>query len=162
MPALPPREPSSPPSAASAGCTCARLRRLTRRLTALYDRELAPFGLRITQFSLMSTLRRHGDAGLPMLALADALDMDRTTLTRNLKPLADHGWVRLAPDPADARVRRAVLTAEGARVLATARPAWQRAQQTVVATLGDANVGALHAWLDQVTPSFRPARGPDA
>jgi hypothetical protein len=38
-------------------CTCARLRRLTRRMTALYDRELAQTGLRLTQYSLLATLR---------------------------------------------------------------------------------------------------------
>lgn len=82
----------NPPSVAStlqavSGCTCARLRRLTRRMTALYDRELAPTGLRLTQYSLLATLRREGGAvGIAVSDLAAAMDMDRTTLTRNLRP----------------------------------------------------------------------------
>lgn len=157
-----PPGPAPASALGSRGCTCARLRRLTRRVTALYDRELAPLGLRVTQYALMSTVRRHGDEGVPMLALADAMDMDRTTLTRNLKPLVTQGWMRLVADPHDARVRRTALTAAGASLLTTARPAWQRAQHAVTRTLGEGNVGALHDWLDHVTPAFRPAQGADA
>lgn len=138
------------------GCTCARLRRLTRRMTALYDRELAPSGLRLTQYSLLATLRRVAqDGGVTVSDLAAALDMDRTTLTRNLRPLLDQGLVELAADPADARVRRALITAQGHAAFANAMPYWRVAQDVVNRTLGEVNVGALHDWLDRVTPAFR-------
>lgn len=138
------------------GCTCARLRRLTRRMTALYDRELAPTGLRLTQFSLLATLRREGnDDGVALSDLAAAMDMDRTTLTRNLRPLVDRGLVELKADPADARVRRALITGIGLRTFVEAMPYWRLAQDFVNRTLGEGNVGALHDWLDRVTPAFR-------
>jgi len=141
---------------AVSGCTCARLRRLTRRMTALYDRELAPTGLRLTQYSLLATLRREArDGGVPVSDLASAMDMDRTTLTRNLRPLLDHGLVALSADPADARVRRALITAKGNAGFVDAMPYWRRAQDFVNQTLGVADVGALHDWLDRVTPAFR-------
>jgi hypothetical protein len=54
-------------------------------------------------------------------------------------------------------VRRACVTAAGNAALAAARPHWKRAQEEVNRTLGQANVAALHDWLDQVTPAFRPA-----
>lgn len=138
------------------GCTCARLRRLTRRMTALYDRELAPTGLRVTQYSLLATLRRDARAGgVPVSDLALAMDMDRTTLTRNLRPLLDQGLVELGADPADARVRRAVITPKGDAAFRGAMPHWRTAQDFVNRTLGTADVGALHDWLDRVTPAFR-------
>lgn len=138
------------------GCTCARLRRLTRRMTALYDRELAPTGLRLTQYSLLATLRREaGDSGAAVSDLAAAMDMDRTTLSRNLRPLLDQGLVELGADPADARVRRAVLTPKGHAAFMEAMPHWRMAQDIVNRTLGVADVGALHDWLDRVTPAFR-------
>lgn len=138
------------------GCTCARLRRLTRRMTALYDHELAPTGLRLTQYSLLATLRREDkDVGVSVSDLASAMDMDRTTLTRNLRPLLDQGLVKLSPDPVDTRVRRAKLTANGHSTLVNAVPHWQAAQDIVNSTLGDEHVGALHDWLDRVTPAFR-------
>ena len=139
------------------GCTCAKLRRLTRRLTVVYDQVMAPTGLRITQYSMLSAVHRLGGAaGLPVSELAELMDMDRTTLTRNLKPLVDQGLARVVADARDARVRRACLSSEGRAALAAARPHWQRAQQEVNRTLGQANVAALHDWLDQVTPAFRP------
>jgi DNA-binding MarR family transcriptional regulator len=138
------------------GCTCARLRRLTRRMTALYDRELAPTGLRLTQYSLLATLRREDkDAGISVSDLADAMDMDRTTLTRNLRPLLDQGLVELRADPVDARVRRAQITANGHAAFLNAEPHWRTAQNFVNHTLGEDHVGALHDWLDHVTPAFR-------
>jgi DNA-binding MarR family transcriptional regulator len=138
------------------GCTCARLRRLTRRMTALYDRELAPTGLRLTQYSLLATLRRQGpDGGVAVSDLAAAMDMDRTTLTRNLRPLLNQGLVELGADPADARVRRALITTKGQTAFVSALPYWRVAQDHVNRTLGDGNVGALHDWLDRVTPAFR-------
>jgi DNA-binding MarR family transcriptional regulator len=149
----------APPGAQPAlprGCTCARLRRLTRRITAVYDRELAAVGLRVTQYSLLSTLRREaGAAGMAVSVLAERMDMDRTTLTRNLKPLIDQGLAALAADPQDARVRRALITEAGQAALAAAQPHWKRAQLEVNRTLGEATVAGLHDWLDRVTPAFR-------
>lgn len=145
------------PPALPQGCTCARLRRLTRRITAVYDRELAAAGLRVTQYSLLSVLKRAAGAeGMPVTELAARMDMDRTTLTRNLKPLIDQGYAALAPDAQDRRVRRALLTPQGLNALEAARPHWLRAQQEVNRTLGEATVADLHHWLDEVTPAFRP------
>ncbi len=153
---FPPTASGSPP-ALPQGCTCARLRRLTRRITAVYDRELAAAGLRVTQYSLLSVLKRAaGAGGMPVTELAASMDMDRTTLTRNLKPLIDQGYASLAPDAQDRRVRRALLTPQGSKVLEAARPHWLRAQQDVNRTLGEATVADLHHWLDAVTPAFRP------
>ena len=146
------------PPTAPQGCTCGRLRRLTRRVTAVYDRELAAVGLRVTQYSLLGALQRDaGSDGLPVAELAERLDMDRTTLTRNLQPLTAQGWAELIADPRDRRVRRARITAAGAAAFAAARPHWRRAQQAVNSTLGVQSVAALHLWLDEVTPAFRPA-----
>jgi DNA-binding MarR family transcriptional regulator len=125
-------------------------------MTALYDRELAPTGLRLTQYSLLATLRREAKvAGVAVSDLAAAMDMDRTTLTRNLRPLLDQGFVELGADPSDARVRRALITAAGNAAFAAAIPNWRAAQDFVNRTLGEDHVVALHEWLDRVTPAFR-------
>jgi DNA-binding MarR family transcriptional regulator len=138
------------------GCTCARLRRLTRRMTALYDRELAPTGLRLTQYSLLATLRRtQGTTGVAVSELAAVMDMDRTTLSRNLRPLLDQRLVALTSDEGDARVRRAELTVQGLAAFNAAMPHWRVAQEFVTRTLSEGNVAALHEWLDRVTPAFR-------
>jgi DNA-binding MarR family transcriptional regulator len=137
------------------GCTCARLRRLTRRVTAVYNRALAPTGMRITQYSLLANLRRSG--ALPLSALAELLDMDRTTLSRNLKPLADAGWVTVTANREDARVRLVGLTTEGEAQWQVARAHWKRAQQEVNETIGAGELAQLHEMLDRCVPLFRPA-----
>ena len=141
----------------SHGCTCSKLRRLTRRVTTVYDRELAAAGLRLTQFSLLATLQREVEAGTVLTDLADRMDMDPSTLTRNLKPLTQHGWVEVAAASHDGRMRYARITAKGKKALQQAAPHWSRAQDTVNATLGMHTAAQLNQWLDGVTPSFRPA-----
>lgn len=132
-------------------------------MTAWYDKNLAPTGLKLTQFSLLATLHRlAGQPGMAMSELAEAMDMDRTTLTRNLRPLTDQGMVALAPDAGDARTRRATLTAKGKAAFEAAVPRWRAAQDYVNATLGPAHVAELHDWLDRVTPAFRPAAAEEA
>jgi DNA-binding MarR family transcriptional regulator len=143
-------------SASSQGCTCAKLRRLTRRITAVYDRELAGAGLRVTQYSLLAALR-NDTSGVGLTELAERMDMDRSTLSRNLRPLIDRGWAELVAHGQDARVRVARLTAPGLAQWQSARPYWKRAQNEVNATLGAAQVLQLHQQLDEVTPLFRPA-----
>jgi DNA-binding MarR family transcriptional regulator len=138
-------------------CTCFHVRKLARRVTQFYDRALASCGLRVTQYSLLSQLAAHGS--LPMKVLADLLDMDRTTLTRNLKPLIDAKLVALARSAADARVRTVVLTAAGRARRAAAHRIWRRAQNAVDLALGDARVTALHRQLDELTDAFNGGIG---
>ena len=143
--------------AALRGCTCFRLRRLTRRVTAVYNHALAPTGMRVTQYSLLSNLRRSGP--LPLSVLAESLDMDRTTLSHNLKPLTDAGWVGVTVSSDDARVRLVALTSKGEVHLQAARAHWKRAQEEVNATIGAEELAQLHEMLDRYVPLFRPAPG---
>ena len=145
------------PSAAISGCTCSKLRSLTRRVTAVYDRALAVVDMRVTQYSLLSHLRRL--RGASMSELADALDMDRTTLTRNLKPLIDAGWVEILACEQDARRRTVHITPAGDAQFQAARSHWRRAQAEVNAVIGAGELTALHALIDRYLPLFRPARG---
>ncbi len=114
-------------------CTCANLRMATRSVTQAFDEALAPAGIKATQFTLMATLNRLDE--VPLTQLAERLVMDRTTLTRNLKPLIDRGLIE-AERSADRRVRKLRLSREGARVLNKAMPLWQKVQKRVVAGLG--------------------------
>jgi DNA-binding MarR family transcriptional regulator len=139
------------------GCTCFRLRRLTRRVTAVYNRALAPTGMRVTQYSLLSNLRHSGP--LPLSVLAESLDLDRTTLSRNLRPLCDAGWIAVTGSADDARVRLVAITRQGEAHLQAARAHWRRAQEEVNATIGADELGRLHEMLDRYVPLFRPAPG---
>lgn len=133
-------------------CTCAALRRLTRQVSAVYDHHLASAGLKTSQYSLLMNLT---EGGMPLSTLAQRTGTDRTTLTRNLAPLARAGWVAMGKG-GDARQRLAQLTEAGARKRAAAYPLWEQAQSLIQTTLGDDAVRDLHTRIDTTVALLRP------
>lgn len=131
-------------------CTCFRLRKLARLVSQRYDRELAQVGININQYSI---LRRASARPRALGELARELGMDRTTLSRDVKPLIAAGWVELASGE-DARQRMVKVTANGKRLVARAQPIWRQAQDAIEASMGKANIDALHARLDQAAHSL--------
>ena len=125
-------------------CACATVRRAARLVTQLYDEE---FRGRIdaSQFALLSALAEQ--SGCSQSLLADALGLDKTTLSRNLNVLARRGWIE-RPTGANERERSYRLTPTGRSLLKTAEPSWRRAQ----ARLRSAMTGAQ--W-DQMRKSLR-------
>lgn len=102
-------------------------------MTQVYDEALQPSGLRGTQFSLLAALDCMKSATVS--ELAQVMVMDRTTLTRNLKPLECKGWVKSGPG-ADRRMRELTLTAKGQKALSKTMPLWKKAQKDMVSLLG--------------------------
>jgi DNA-binding MarR family transcriptional regulator len=121
-------------------CACANLRKAARAVTQLFDGVLAPSGLKATQFTLLVTSRLMGET--PVGELAGTMAMDRTTLSRNLKPLVREGLLEVRPGE-DGRTRLVKVTPEGGRALAGAYPLWKRAQEAVVTALGSDRFEAL-------------------
>ncbi len=117
----------------STECTASQLRRAARAISRIHDHTIASAGLRGTQFNVLVALSLFGQ--VPLLRLADRLGLERTTLTRNLRPLERDGLVTSSPGP-DQRVRLLRLTDEGQRALARAIPLWEKAQRHVVSGLG--------------------------
>ena len=124
------------------GCICFRLRRAARMITQHYDHHLRPAGLRATQFTLLATLAQTGP--MPMQRLASHLGLERTTLTRNLQPLAAKRLVRVEQDE-DRRVRSVGITTKGKDVARSALPAWRKAQSSAVRKFGELRLGGLIA-----------------
>ena len=120
------------------------MRKASRKLTAFYDEALAPTGINISQFSLLRKLRRHG--ALSLTALADLVELDRSTLGRNLRVLEKLGLVELRPGR-DQREQVAALTASGATTLAAGDPLWDRAQADIAHKVGATGVVQLEALL---------------
>ena len=133
-------------------CTSFNLRKAARVVTQFYDEALKGSGLKSTQFSLLSMAATAG--GAPISRLADEMAMDRTTLTRNLKPLADAGLIRIEAGD-DRRVRRVVVTADGEHALSRAVPLWRRAQTRMIDRLGDEEWGAFLRQLQTVRRAVR-------
>jgi DNA-binding MarR family transcriptional regulator len=130
-------------------CACNQLRRATRGVTQLYEGALAESGLKVTQLPILVGLGHVGD--LSVSTLADALALDRTTLTRNLKVLESRGLVRTSESEDDARVRMVSLTLQGADVLSDALQRWERMQRVVEERFGRERLAALYGELDALS-----------
>jgi len=128
-------------------CSCALLRRAGRQVTNLYDEALRPAGLKLSQYSLLAVIAREGPETLSVLA--DHLDMDRTTLSRNLLALERAGWVERT-EGVDRRSRRIGLTRRGGVKLAAARPYWTKAEVAFREKLGSKDLKGLHEVVETV------------
>ena len=114
-------------------CACLNLRKASRAVTQLYDKALRASGLRATQLGLLMVARLQGPVTVKQVA--EMTVTDRTTLTRNLKPLERQGLIRIEPGE-DRRERMVTLTDRGQRALAHALPLWEKAQTRVFTLLG--------------------------
>jgi DNA-binding MarR family transcriptional regulator len=132
---------AAPDPAECRNCLCLASRSAARGITAVYDRHLRPYGVRITQFTILVMLMLRG--GTAISVLAKALGMDRTTLTRNVGLLDTNGWVQSQTDGDDARTRIIAVTPKGRAVVRAALPAWRKAQDEVATALGRGGVAAL-------------------
>ena len=128
-------------------CNCLALRQAARHVTQFYDQFLASVGLRTTQFSILAKLQRLGP--MTISALAADLVMDRTTLGRNLQPLAREGLVAVAKGRTDRRSREIRLTDTGAERLRTAVEGWVKAQARFEAVFGEQRSSELRTLLPE-------------
>lgn len=119
------------------GCVNFNLRKAMRAVSQHYDKILAPVKLRCTQFTILTILDRVGT--VTITELAEYLIMDRTTLTRNLKPLVKEGYIIITSSVRDKRSRCVALTSAGKEIRETAMPYWEQAQNEIVSFMGEEN-----------------------
>lgn len=136
-----------------------------RRVASHYDAEMARCGLKTTQYSLLSHVLKLGP--IRPGDLAEAMKMDASTLTRNLRPLVEAGWVSLEAGP-DGRSRLVHITDAGRDKRAEAQRHWKAAQLALNEALGAQRVLALHALVDEsmdllaALPATAEGQGDDA
>ena len=134
------------PSVPPAGCSSLKLRQLSRRVSQHFDRIVGGAGLKTTQYSLLSLIVKL--APVRPGELAAWMEMDASTLTRNLQPLVAQGWVAVGPG-GDGRSRFVTATEAGRGKRAQAQREWKRAQLAFNERLGEAKVARLHALIDE-------------
>jgi len=140
------------PADAVRDCACFNLRKAARAVTQLYEEVLAPSGVLATQFSILVALAVAD--GAPLSRVAEGLVMDRTTLTRNLRPLARRGWVRIEVGE-DRRARTLGLTRSGHAALERALPLWQQAQTRLQEQLGGARWARMRTDLQSLVTTVQ-------
>lgn len=132
------------PSQVSEGrmCTGFNLKRATRLVQSMFDEAFRQVGLEGTQYTVLSHIFVLGP--ITLSKLAGIMDVDRTTLARNLGPLEKRGLVEIKPG-ADRRARLINLTASGKEVLSEAYPIWKDTQDRIKKALG------LESWESMMT-----------
>jgi DNA-binding MarR family transcriptional regulator len=128
-------------------CYCIILRKASRRVTALYDEALAPFGINIAQFSALRTIKR--DAPVSLTELGHKMELDRSTVGRNMKVLERMGLVAFSTGE-DQREAVLSLTSEGASLVEAALPVWDEIQHRLEARLGADHARQLGELLEAI------------
>lgn len=146
-------------------CLSLLVRRASRAVAQLYDEALNPARLTNGQFTMLAQIVLRQP--VTVAALAQALDMDRTTLTRNLRHLSERGAISETVPPGDRRKRMLDLTSEGEALLVDALPRWTAAQTHMELRLGHSDWTAalrqLRSLLDELrTPKRRSVVRPRA
>jgi len=140
---------SNAPHSASP-CIAAALRAASRRLTLLYDEVMAPSGLRVTQFHILSELERRASEPPTVSELAEILTMERSALGQTLRPLERGGLIALGRDEHDGRRRPVELTAAGKGAIARGRPYWTKAHKRFERFFGGTGLAALRTTLREL------------
>lgn len=115
-------------------CIAFCVRKASRVMTAYYDEGLSDLGIKSTQLSILVTLANKGPIG--MTALAEQLNLEQSTLSRNLKPLEKAGFISTR-QAAQSRGKEAFLTQLGLRIVEKSIPRWQEAQKKALQALVD-------------------------
>jgi len=137
-------------------CAVNALRKAERAATQIYDDALRPTGLRITQLNVLTAIRKLEP--ISVKKLARSIVMDRTTLTRNLKPLEREGLIQVNAVE-DRRVREISLTPAGHRELTRAYRYWEQAQTRLLKQLGAKRMRQLVAELSETSKALQPLMG---
>jgi len=132
-------------------CACFNTRKVARLLGQFYDRALEPSGLKNTQFTALAVANRSGPVSIT--DLSRSMDIERTTLTRNLQVLQRDGLIKVGAG-ADGRTKTVVVTAKGRRRLEAASPLWTSAQEHVLGVFGRTRWKSLRRELDAMRASL--------
>lgn len=115
-------------------CALFDIQRASRVVTSLYNAHLRSAGISIAQWSLLRNIAAM--APVSVGRLAEALAMERTSVTRLVEPLVDLGWVRSSSGE-DRRIRNLELTPNGMAKVRAGGKYWRAAQRELLATLGE-------------------------
>ena len=128
-------------------CHCLKMRRSAENVIRFYDDMLSPTGITVRQYSLLNKISEHD--GCNVRELAEATELDRSTLARSLKPLMSRGLV-LDSKEAGARDSRLSLSEIGQQICDEAGQLWMKAQKEFEDKVGMKNVQALEEILESM------------
>jgi DNA-binding MarR family transcriptional regulator len=129
-------------------CLGGCVRKLNRMVSAIYDNALASAGLKTSQFSVLVSVANRRQAR--PAELIKVLQLDESTLSRNVERMCARGWLRLVQDE-DRRSHLIEVTDKGQALLRKCLPAWQKAQIEISRRLGTDSVAELRSALRKLS-----------
>ena len=129
-------------------CVGGCVRKLNRMVTAIYDGALAGAGVKTSQFSVLVAVANRGKAR--PAELTELLQMDESTLSRNVERMCARGWLRLERNE-DRRSHLIEVTDKGQALIRKCLPSWRQAQAEVSKRLGAGTVAELRSALRKLS-----------
>src|ERR1700683_2120175 len=129
-------------------CLGGCVRKLNRMVTSIYDGALANAGLKTSQFSVLVSVANRKQAR--PAELTKHLELDESTVSRNVERMCARGWLRLVQD-AERRSDLIEVTDKGHALIRKCLPAWQKAQAEVSRRLGTDTVTELRSALRKLS-----------
>ena len=126
-------------------CHYLKIHRTAGNVAAFYDKMLASAGITTRQYSLLFEIGEHENCSVS--ELSKVTELDRTTLTRSLKPLFGLGLIE---DKKIDGARNSVLslTEKGSESRDQARILWMEAQKKVEKHIGKTRLDEFEAILE--------------
>ena len=115
-------------------CACANLRKAARIVTQVYEKKMAPTGLKATQYYMLVNIARHKERSIS--ELGEIMLLDQTTITRNVDILKKSGYVNITKDKSDSRTKTITITDIGLAKLEEATPIWLQIQDKIENNMG--------------------------
>ena len=132
-------------------CIADKLRLLNRVITNLYDEALSPIGITTSQMNILVVVAKYGEASPSQVA--SWLHMEKSTLSRNVRILRNHGWLDAISD--SGRSHKLEVTSNGAAILNEGLPLWEQAQCKARSLLSDSGVKEVVRIADTVRTAGR-------
>ena len=121
-------------------CYLHRVRLLSRTITSIYDEALRPLDLKVTQMNMMGVITRLGP--ISPCDMSQKLQMDKSTLSRNVDRLITYGWIELIPGD-NGRSHQLRITQKGRGIMKKASKFWKQAQIKTRKILGQKGSNAV-------------------
>ncbi len=128
-------------------CLARRVLLLTRTISSLYNEALRPLGVTVAQLNLLVAVAKCGQVSPG--EVAKRLNMDKSTLSRNVRLTEDHGWLSVS-DGSSGRSKLLAIEPKGRKLIEKALPLWQGAQERARELLGERGARSIYATADAV------------
>lgn len=121
-------------------CIAVRVRIINRVVTAVFDKALRPFGLKVSQMNILVACAAFGPTRPG--ELCTTLHLDPSTLSRNVERLRKRGFLETVPGE-DSRTHLVRVLPKGLKTIEEAYPSWLEAQKESARLLGSEGVKAI-------------------